>query len=109
MTTPDRGDVLEIQLSGENESVDSAMVLVLSPAGFNCFESALVCPVIAGGRTERSHGFAIQFQEIGELSAGLVLCHRLRTLRFRRYNARHLGRLPEEIIDDVLARIHTFI
>ena len=109
MATPNRGDILEIRLTIKEKKFQKALVLVLSLAGFNCFGSALVCPLIVQKRSERDHGFPVRFETTGEVSGGLVLCHRLRSLRYDAYAARNFGRLADEIVDEVLARIHILI
>jgi mRNA-degrading endonuclease toxin of MazEF toxin-antitoxin module len=109
MATPDRGDILELRWTTKENKRQEAFVLVLSPVGFNCFGSAFVCPVIMENGTERSHGFAVRFGPTGKGNGGLVLCHRLRTLRYDALTSRNVGRLTAEFVNEVLARVHTLI
>lgn len=64
---PDRGDILHISLDPTvgKEQQGSRYALVLSPAAFNGFGLALVCPITQGGGFAREHGFAVSMMNTG--------------------------------------------
>jgi mRNA interferase ChpB len=108
---PDRGDLLHIDLDPAKgrEQRGQRFVLVLSPAAFNRFGLALVCPVTQGGEFAREHGFAVSLSGAGTRTQGVVLCHQARTLDYKERNASLVEALQEEIVDDVLARVRTLL
>jgi mRNA interferase ChpB len=108
---PDRGDILHIDLDPTKgrEQRGKRFVLVLSPAAFNRFGLALVCPVTQGGEFAREHGFAVSLSGAGTRTQGVVLCHQVRTLDYKERNAKGVEALQEEIVEDVLARVRTLL
>lgn len=108
---PDRGDVLHIDLDPTKgrEQLGKRYVLVLSPADFNRFGLVLVCPITQGGGFAREHGFAVSLSAAGTRTQGIVLCHQVRTLDCKERGASWVETLPEEIVDDVLARVRTLL
>ena len=108
---PDQGDVLHIDLDPTKgrEQRGKRYVLVLSQADFNRFGLALVCPITQGGGFAREHGFAVSLSAAGTRIQGVVLCHQVRTLDYKERGASWVETLPEEIVDDVLARVRTLL
>ena len=108
---PDRGDVLHIDLDPTEgrEQRSKSYVLVLSPADFNRFGLVLVCPITQGGGFAREHGFAVSLSAAGTRTQGIVSCHQVRTLDYKERGASWVETLPEEIVDDVLARVRTLL
>ncbi|MEK7754932.1 MAG: type II toxin-antitoxin system PemK/MazF family toxin, partial [Acidobacteriota bacterium] len=84
-------------------------VLVLSPADFNRFGLALVCPITQGRGFAREHGFAVSLSAAGTRIRGVVLCHQVRPLACKERGACWVETLPEEIVDDVRARVRTLL
>jgi len=108
---PDRGDILHIDLDPTKgrEQRGRRLVLVLSTAEINRFGLVLVCPVTQGGGFAREHGFAVSLTGAGTTTQGVVLCHQVRTLDYKERGARWVEVLPQEIVEEVLARVRTLL
>jgi mRNA interferase ChpB len=108
---PDRGDVLHIDLDPTKgrEQRGKRLILVLSVHEFNRFGLVLACPVTQGGEFAREHGFAVSLSGVGSQTNGVVLCHQVRTLDYKECSSRFVEGLPDEITDEVLARVRTLL
>jgi mRNA interferase ChpB len=81
-------------------------VLVISPAAFNlATKTAVVLPITNGGEFARRIGFAVPLH--GLKTTGVVRCDQPRTLALKARGARKVETLPEDVLDDVLARTIT--
>lgn len=105
----DRGDVYHVDLDPirGREQAGARYVLIVSPAAFNALGAPLVCPITQGGNFARHAGFAVSLMAAGTRTQGVVLCNQLRVLDLRARGARFVERLPDVIVDDVLARLLT--
>ena len=83
--------------------------LVLTVAAFNRFGLALVAPVTQGGGFAREHGFAVPLMGAGTETQGVVLCHQVRMLDYRARNASVVEVVPENVVDEVLARVRVLL
>lgn len=108
---PDRGDVLHVDLDPTrgHEQQGQRYVLVLTLGEFNRFGLALVAPITQGGQFAREHGFAVSMRGGGSKTQGVVLCNQLRMLEFRERGARVVEVAPQDILDEVLARIRVLL
>ena len=108
---PERGDILHIDLDPTKgrEQRGKRFILVLSPAEFNRFGLILACPITQGGAFAREHGFAVSLSAAGMRTQGVVLCHQVRTLDYKERNGKLVEALPEEQVDEVLARVRTLL
>jgi mRNA interferase MazF len=100
MTTPDRGDVIVVNLNPQagHEQKKRRPALVLSPARFNdAFGVAFVAPVTS--RPSRN-AFEVALPS-GLRVKGCVLTHQLRALDWRARRATAAGRVPNEVVDRV--------
>jgi mRNA interferase MazF len=100
MTTPDRGDLIIVNLHPQTgrEQKKRRPVLVLSPATFNeAFGVAFIAPVTS--RAARN-AFEIALPT-GLRVEGAVLAHQLRALDWRARHAAHADRAPDEIVGRV--------
>lgn len=109
LNVPNRGDVLHVDVEPTKgrEQRGKRFVLVLSPASINRFGLVLVCPITQGGEFAREHGFAVSLSGAGVRTQGVVLCHQSRTIDFNERAAVLVESLPDEIVDEVLARVRT--
>ncbi len=108
---PERGDILHLSLDPVlgKEQQGERYVLVLTLAPFNRFGLALVAPVTQGGGFAREHGFAVPLSGAGTKTQGVVLCHQVRMLDYRERGAKVIETVPEDIVDEVLARVRTLL
>lgn len=101
-----RGDIFLVSLDPTEgrEQRGSRPVLVVSPTEFNqVTKLPVICPITSGGDFARRIGFAVPIT--GIKTTGVVRCDQPRVLDFGARNARKVDTLPEEIMDEVLAKI----
>jgi|TARA_B100000287_G_scaffold237395_1_gene223358 mRNA interferase ChpB len=101
-----RGDIFLVSLDPTEgrEQRGSRPVLVVSPTEFNqVTKLPVICPITSGGEFARRIGFAVPIT--GIKTTGVVRCDQPRVLDFGARNARKVDTLPEEIMDEVLAKI----
>ena len=101
-----RGDIFLVSLDPTEgrEQRGSRPVLVVSPTEFNqATKLPVICPITSGGEFARRIGFAVPIT--GIKTTGVVRCDQPRVLDFGARNARKVDTLPEEIMDEVLAKI----
>jgi mRNA-degrading endonuclease toxin of MazEF toxin-antitoxin module len=72
---------------------------------FNLLGTPLVCPITQGGSFARHAGFAVSLSGDGTEPQGIILCNRLRILDLQARKARFIERMPDFIMDEVLAKI----
>ncbi len=94
----ERGDIWLVSLTRP--------VLIVSPAPFNKLTGTpVVLPITAGGSFARRRGFAVSLQGAGTRTTGVIRCDQPRALDVAARNGRHVDTVPEQIIDEVLARL----
>ncbi|MFC0267699.1 type II toxin-antitoxin system PemK/MazF family toxin [Kushneria aurantia] len=107
-----RGDIYLVSLDPTHghEQRGRRPVLIVSPEAFNsAMNTALVMPITTGGGFARSRGFAVSLEAAATRTRGFVLCSQLRTLDIAARQGQYLERIPEDVMDDVLARLSTLI
>jgi mRNA-degrading endonuclease toxin of MazEF toxin-antitoxin module len=83
--------------------------LIVSPRKFNDLGTPLVCPITQGGDFARHSGFAVSLSGSGTQTQGVVLCNQARVLDLQSRGARFVERVPDFIIDEVLAKLLTLV
>jgi mRNA-degrading endonuclease toxin of MazEF toxin-antitoxin module len=108
---PDRGDILHFDLDPVlgREQQGQRYVLVLTTADFNRFGLALVAPITQGGQFARENGFTVPMMGAGTNTQGVVLCNQVRMLDFKQRGGKVIETAPENIVDDVLARVRALL
>ena len=107
----ERGDLYHVDLNpatGRGQA-GPRYVLVVSRKAFNNLGTPLVCPVTQGGEFSRSAGFAVPLSGAGTNVQGVVLCNQPRVLDLKERRGRFTGRVPDFIMDEVLAKLATLI
>jgi len=105
-----RGDIYLVSLdpTSRHEQQGTRPVLVVSPDPFNeMTRLPLVVPITSGGSFARTRGFAVPLAGAGTKTTGVIRCDQMRSLDFAARGARFLERVPEAVLDDVLARLST--
>jgi mRNA interferase MazF len=101
---PDTGDLVWLDLNPQRGREQSGRrpALVLSPAAYNEKTSlALVCPV-----TSRTKGYPFEVTLPPGLEvAGVVLADHVKSLDWKERRAELAGRVPAEVLSEVLARL----
>jgi mRNA interferase ChpB len=111
-TVFNRGDIVRVNLNptmGREQQGDFRPALVLSPAAFNVMGVALVAPFTQGGDFARFAGFAVQLSGTGTQTQGVALVNMVRTLDLEARGAKKIESVPQFVIDDALARLHTIL
>lgn len=107
----DRGDIYLVSLdpASGSEQQGQRPVLVISKSEFNRLGVALVCSITQGGVAARIAGWAVSMTGAGTSTQGVVLCHQIRTLDLKARSAKRKERVPDFIMDEVLARVQAII
>ena len=103
-----RGDIYLVSLDPTEgrEQRGSRPVLIVSPEEFNAATRLpVVCPITTGGDFARRIGFAVPIT--GIRTTGVIRCDQPRVLDLAARHGRKVDSLPDEIMQDVLARIAT--
>jgi len=81
-------------------------VLVVSPEAFNRGTKVpVVLPITSGGNFARTAGFAVSLMAAGTKTTGIIRCDQPRALDLGARKGKNLERVPEAIMDDVLAKL----
>lgn len=103
-----RGDIYMVSLDPTvgHEQRGHRPVLVISPTAFNeATKLPVILPITNGGEFARRIGFAVLIT--GIRTTGAVRCDQPRVLDIVARGGRKVDTLPQEILDDVLARAAT--
>jgi mRNA interferase ChpB len=103
-----RGDIYLVSLDPTqgHEQQGYRPVLVVSPSEFN-FATRLpvVLPITSGGAFARRIGFAVELS--GTTTTGIVRCDQPRVLDLAARHGRKVESVPNNILEEVLARTVT--
>ncbi len=105
-----RGDIYLVSLDPTQgrEQQGTRPVLIVSPDRFNAvLRVPVVVPITSGGDFARSAGFAVSLMGVGTRTTGTVRCDQPRPIDLAARNARKLERVPNDIMDEVLAKLST--
>ncbi|MEC9496256.1 MULTISPECIES: type II toxin-antitoxin system PemK/MazF family toxin [Escherichia] len=108
----DRGEIWLVSLDPTtgHEQSGKRPVLVVSPASFNeVTRLPVVVPVTSGGQFARNAGFAVSLEGAGTKTTGIIRCDQPRTIDMGARNGKRLERIPDSIINEVLARLETIL
>jgi mRNA interferase ChpB len=101
-----RGEIWFVSLDPTvgHEQRGNRPVLVVSPTRFNEVTSApVVLPITTGGDFVRRIGFAIPLS--GTATSGVIRCDQPRSLDLVARGGRRVESIPDEILNEVLARV----
>ncbi|EFB2826082.1 type II toxin-antitoxin system PemK/MazF family toxin [Escherichia sp. 93.0816] len=108
----DRGEIWLVSLdpTAGHEQSGKRPVLVVSPASFNeVTRLPVVVPVTSGGQFARNAGFAVSLEGAGTKTTGIIRCDQPRTIDMGARNGKRLERIPDNVINEVLARLETIL
>jgi mRNA interferase ChpB len=107
----DRGDVYHVDLDPTKgkEQQGARYVLIVSPREFNRGGTSLVCPITQGGNYARNKGFAVSISGAGTNVQGVILCNQPRILDIGARGGRFCEKVPEHIVDEVIAKLQTLL
>ena len=103
----ERGDIWHVDLNPTRgrEQANPRYVLILTPKSFNQLGTPIVAPITIGGEFAREKGFAVSLSGAGTNATGVILCHQIRALDLKSRGAKFSEKVPEFIIEEVLARV----
>lgn len=108
MTVPDRADIVWLDFNPQSghEQAGLRPALVLSPKEYNRKSGLAVFAPL----TSKVKGYPYEVTlPPGLPFHGVVLADQVRSLDWRHRRAKSFGRVPEEVVDDVVARLNTLI
>jgi len=105
---PDRGDIVKMSFDPQSghEQAGWRPALVFSPAAYDRASSlALFCPI-----TSRVKGYPFEIGLPSGLAvSGVVLADQVRSLDWKARSAALVGRAPDAVVQDVLARLEPLV
>jgi mRNA-degrading endonuclease toxin of MazEF toxin-antitoxin module len=103
-----RGEIWLVSLdpASGHEQKGRRPVLIVSPEPFNRITKVpVVLPITSGGNFARMAGFAVPLAGTGTKTTGIIRCDQPRALDLAARGGKKLERIPDAIIDEVLARL----
>lgn len=103
-----RGDIYLVSLdpTSGHEQKGTRPVLLISPTEFNRITRVpIVLPITQGSNFARTAGFAVSLEGSGLKTKGIIRCDQLRALDINSRNGHKLEELPQNLLDEVLARV----
>lgn len=103
-----RGEIwlLGLDPTAGHEQRGRRPVLIVTPEAFNQVTRVpVVVPITSGGRFARTAGFAVPLTGAGTKTTGVVRCDQPRALDLRARNGHRLERVPNAVVDEVLAKL----
>src|SRR5271167_3714713 len=103
-----RGDIWLVGLDPAegHEQKGRRPVLIISPDAFNQVTKVpVVLPITSGGNFARTAGFAVSLTGAGTRTTGVVRCDQPRALDLGARHGKKLENIPENVVDEVLARL----
>ena len=104
----ERGDIYLVSLdpTSGREQQGRRPVLVVTPSKFNRVTGVpVVLPITTVGNFARAEGFAVPLMGAGTATTGVVRCDQPRALDLRARGGKKVERIPQTILDDILARV----
>ncbi|WP_343039534.1 type II toxin-antitoxin system PemK/MazF family toxin [Solidesulfovibrio aerotolerans] len=93
-----------------HEQQGTRPVLLVSPTAFNRLtRTPIVVPITNGGNFARTAGFAVPLAGTDTQTTGVVRCDQPRAMDLSARRARKLESVPPAVMDELLARLATFL
>ena len=108
----ERGEIWIVSLdpTSGHEQQGRRPVLIVSPSAFNRLtKTPVVLPITNGGNFARTAGFAVSLGSAGVSTTGVIRCDQPRALDLGSRKGTKLESVPQEIVDEVLAKLATFL
>ena len=105
-----RGDIWMVSLdpTSGHEQRGKRPVLIISVGAFNRLtKTPIVLPITNGGNFARTAGFAVSLENANTRTTGVVRCDQPRALDLGARFGKKLETAPDEIVDEVLAKLVT--
>ncbi|API93067.1 MULTISPECIES: type II toxin-antitoxin system PemK/MazF family toxin [Virgibacillus] len=108
MVAPERGDLVYVDFDAQSgrEQAGIRPAIVLSPKQFNQITGfTVLCPIT---KTVRGWGYEVALPD-GLAVSGVILTDKVKSVDWNTRKLKIKGQAPEEIVEDCLAKIHTFL
>jgi len=108
----DRGEIWLVSLDSivDHEQSGKRPVLIVSKASFNKLTRlSVVVPVTSGGNFARTAGFTVSLEGAGTKTMGVIRCDQPRTIDIAARNGVRLERIPDAVVNEVLARLDAML
>jgi mRNA interferase MazF len=108
MAFPDRGDVVWIDMHPQagHEQRGRRPAVILSPSAYNLKVGlAILCPITSH---VKEYPFEVALPA-GLKVSGVVLSDQVKSLDWRARRAQRLGHLPDAVMREILAKLHTLL
>ena len=108
----ERGEIWLVSLdpTAGHEQKGTRPVVLVSPAAFNRLTGApVVLPITTGGNFARRAGFAVSLKDSGIKTSGIIRCDQPRVLNLTARNGRCVDKVPDSLMEEVLARLTTIL
>ncbi|AJF73967.1 pemk protein [Raoultella ornithinolytica] len=108
----DRGEIWLVSLDpiAGHEQSGKRPVLIVSRASFNKLTRLpVVVPITSGGSFARTAGFTVSLEGAGTKTIGVIRCDQPRTIDMAARNGKRLERIPDAVINEVLARLDAIL
>jgi len=103
-----RGEIWMVALdpAAGHEQKGRRPVLIVSPEAFNRVTKVpVVVPITGGGQCARTAGFTVSLSGAGTRTTGVVRCDQPRAVDLAARHGKRLENIPQEIMEEVLARL----
>jgi mRNA-degrading endonuclease toxin of MazEF toxin-antitoxin module len=103
-----RGEIWMVALdpAAGHEQKGRRPVLIVSPEAFNRVTKVpVVVPITSGGQFARTAGFAVSLAGAGTRTTGVLRCDQPRAVDLGARHGKRLENIPQEIMEEVLARL----
>ena len=107
-----RGEIWIVSLdpTAGHEQQGRRPILIVSTTAFNKLtRTPVVLPITSRGSFAHRKGFAVSLETAGTQTYGVVRCDQPRALDLAARKGRRLETVPDQIMDDVLARLATIL
>lgn len=106
----ERGEIWHVDLtpSAGREQAGHHPVLIVSPRAFNRGGVPLICPITTIGTASRMRGFAVNLQDAGTATTGVIQVDQLRALDMNARKGkqnRDRDKVPDFIMQEVQAKM----
>ena|SRR5579871_5508813 len=103
---PDTGDIVWLKFDPQagREQAGHRPALVLSPAAYNSKTSLMLCCSL----TTQENGYPFEVRA-GDEAGSVVLSDQVKSVDWRRREAKHKGRVSPEVLREVRAKIQALI
>ena len=108
----DRGEIWLVSLDpiAGHEQSGKRPVLIVSKASFNKLTRLpVVVPITSGGNCARTAGFTVSLEGAGTKTTGVIRCDQPRTIDMAARNGKRLERIPDAVVNEVLARLDAIL